>query len=65
MTRVTESGIMLDTLYEVMDMVQRLDRKVSALCRVAGIDPAAVDQLPGDIPAGHRDAEVVKTGPLL
>lgn len=65
MTTITDSGTVLDTLYEVMDMVQRLDRKVSALCRLAGIDPAAVGQLPDDVPAGFRGAEVVRTGPLL
>jgi len=39
-----------DVLHDVMDQVQRLDRKVSALCVAAGIDPDKAGRLPGDPP---------------
>jgi hypothetical protein len=42
----------LDVVHDLMDQVQRLDRKVSALCEDAGIDPAEVGRLPDD-PAGN------------
>lgn len=39
-----------DVLHDVMDQVQRLDRKVSALCEHAGIDPGKAGRLPDDPP---------------
>jgi hypothetical protein len=39
-----------DVLHDVMDQVQRLDRKVSALCTAAGIDPDKAGRLPDDPP---------------
>jgi hypothetical protein len=39
-----------DVLHDVMDQVQRLDAKVSALCTAAGIDPDKAGRLPDDPP---------------
>lgn len=39
-----------DALCEVMNMVQRVDQKVSRLCEQAGIDPSEAGRLPDDVP---------------
>ncbi|HEY2074834.1 MAG TPA: hypothetical protein VGH53_00735 [Streptosporangiaceae bacterium] len=38
-------------IWEVQDQVQRLDRKVSALLTLNGIDPDEAGRLPDDAPA--------------
>jgi hypothetical protein len=48
--RVIIDSATLDVLHNMMDQVQRLDRKVSALCERAGIDPAQAGCLPDDPP---------------
>jgi hypothetical protein len=47
-----------EAVHDLMDQVQRLDRKVSALCEQAGIDPAEAGRLPGEAPP--RNVAVVE-----
>jgi hypothetical protein len=45
-----------EAVHDLMDQVQRLDRKVSALCEQAGIDPGEAGRLPGEAaPQGVTD----------
>jgi len=46
----------IDVVHDLMDQVQRLDQKVSALCEKAGIDPAEAGRLPGEPPGNARAA---------
>ena len=39
-----------DLIYELQDQVQRVDRKVSALLVLAGLDPEQAGRLPGEEP---------------
>jgi hypothetical protein len=39
-----------DAVHDLMDMVQRVDQKVSRLCEQAGIDPAEAGRLPDEAP---------------
>lgn len=37
-----------EIIWELQDQVQRLDRKVNALCEAAGINPEQAGRLPDD-----------------
>lgn len=37
-----------ELIYELQDQVQRVDRKVSALLTIAGVDPDEAGRLPGE-----------------
>jgi hypothetical protein len=37
-----------ELIYELQDQVQRVDRKVSALLTLAGVDPDEAGRLPGE-----------------
>ena len=50
MINVTE-----DLIWELQDQVERLDRKVSRLCEMSGIDPEEAGRLP-DEPPGNAQA---------
>lgn len=37
-----------DLIYDLQDQVQRVDRKVSRLLSIAGVDPDEAGELPGE-----------------